>query len=598
MLTLNPLRESDAPAARVRLFSRDGLLCSALLGLSILATWPVAEIGINDDWSYIRTTQVFVQTHHFVYNGWSASLLGWQVIWGSLFASIFGPNYTAIRLSIVPIALAVALLYHAILRRFGLNRAHAIFGTAALTLSPLFVGVADTFLTDIPGLFVILLCLYLCQRALAAEQDSHAAMWLVFAGLSNILLGTARQVSWLGVLVMVPSCAWILRRRRFVVPAAISTWLLGVASIHFVTAWFLRHPYSMRADLFLGKMDAHALGRIFVEIWRSSMSTLLFLLPALALFAAAVWPPRKSRLIRLICVFSFVSILGLLLIKSRADMIIFPWLAGTGNVITPHGMMQDAPLFGSARQASKGWLILLASIFLLCFVGWLEAVRAFPRPQSQPVEGQNRRAVSILLLPTLFAYCLLLLPFAASLNVFDRYLLVIMAVLLIYLLRSHQDRVGAGIPAAAIVALVIFALLGIAGTHDLFALDRAEVRAADELQRAGIPRTQIRGGFSFDSMTQVQTTGYLNNPHLVNPPDAYHPQPTTVPIFRDGVYCGYTYLPFVPALNIHYMISADPTPCLAATNFSTQPYVTWLPPARREVFVGSVLPGDGRAPHN
>lgn len=594
--TLDPVSESTAANVRVRLFSRDGLLCSALLGLSILATWPVAEIGINDDWSFIRTAQVFAHTHHFVYNGWSAAILGWQVIWGSLFAWIFGASYTAIRLSNVPIALAVALLYHAILRRFGLNRAHAVFGTLALTLSPLFVPVADTFMSDIPGLFTILLCLYMCQRAIAAERDSRVAMWIVLAGLTNIPAGTVRQVSWLGVLVMLPCCGWILRRRRFVVPATVLTWLVGAISIHFVMAWFLRQPYSIRFDLFPEKITPHVWYRIIGEIPRSSMSTLLFLLPAMALFAAAVWPPRKSQIIRLACVFSCIGALGLLLMRTRVDVVIFPWLTGTGNVITPHGMMQDSPLFGSVRQVPDAWLILLLAIFILCFVGWMEARRAFPLRSSQPFECQNRRTMSVLLLPTLVAYCILMLPFAARLNVFDRYLLVIVAVLLIYMLRAHQDRVGPGISAAAIVALVIFAVLGIAATHDLFAMDRAEVRAVAQLERAGIPRTQIRGGFAFDSITQVDTTGYVNDPHITNPPNSYHPLAPVPPVIRDGVYCGYNYLRYVPALDVHYEISADANPCLGPTSFVPEAYVTWLPPARRELFIGRLLPDEDHTP--
>jgi len=559
------------------------MLCAALVGLSILATWPVAEIGINDDWSYIRTTQVFAQTHHFVYNAWSTAMLGWQVIWGALFAGLFGPSHTSIRLSIIPITLATALLYHAILRRFGLNRAHAIFGTLVLTLCPLFLALANTFMTDVPGLFSSLLCLYLCQRAIAAAEDRHAAMWLVVAGLTNILTGTARQVAWLGVLVMVPCCGWLLRRRRFIVPATIVTWLVGALSIHWLMAWFARQPYSILVPMFPEQINLHTLDRIVVPIWRSSMSTLLFLLPVLVAFAAAVWPPHKSKLIRWIAVFAALSAVYLVLSsKGRGDIISYPWL--TGNIITPHGVMQDPPLFGSERQAPIGWQLFLVAIFVFCLLGWLDAVRTFPRRGSELAERQNRRNMSVLLLPTLLAYAALLLPFAIRLVIFDRYILFILAVVLIFMLRSHQDRIGGRVPSIAFVALTIVALLGIAAVHDLFAIDRAEVRLVGELQKAGIPRTQIRGGFDLDSITEVDTSGYLNDPHLTNPPNSYHAHlgtPDQLPP------CGYPYLRYVPSLRIKYVISADPTPCLNPTDFPAQSYRTWLPPARRELFVGT-----------
>ena len=363
-------------------------------------------------------------------------------------------------------------------------------------------------------------------------------------------------------------------------------------------AWFARQPYSISVKMFPDGMSIHVLDRIVVETARSSMSTLLFLLPVLVAFAAAVWPPRKSQLVRAFALFAALAILYLLLnARSRGDMIVFPWLAGSGNIITPHGVMQDQPLFGSARQASTRWQLLVLAVFAFGFLGWVEAMRALPRRTLQPVDHQERRVTSILLLPTLLAYCVLLLPFAALVVVFDRYLLLIMAFVLIYLLRAHQGRVGPHIAAAATAVLVIFALLGIAGTHDLFSLNRAEVRLLRELQQAGVPRTQIRGGFDFDSITEVETAGYLNDSHIVNPPNAYRPQPTPAPNFRDGVDCGYPFHRYVPALQIHYAISADPTPCLAPTAFAPQTYFTLLPPARRELFIGSVLPGDGRGSH-
>src|ERR1700733_4445503 len=77
-------QQSAAPS--VRLISRDGLFCAALVMACLIPAWPFAEIGINDDWSYIQTVQVFAQTHHFVYNGWATAMLGWQVLWGSVFA--------------------------------------------------------------------------------------------------------------------------------------------------------------------------------------------------------------------------------------------------------------------------------------------------------------------------------------------------------------------------------------------------------------------------------------------------------------------------------------------------------------------------------
>jgi hypothetical protein len=572
-------------ASHGKLFSRDGWLCVVLLGLAILATWPVAEIGINDDWSYIRTAQAFAQTHHFVYNGWATAMLGWQVLWGAAFAWLLGPSFVAIRLSMIPVALFTVLLFHAILRGFGLNRAHAVFGTLVLALSPLFLSLSDTLMSDIPGLFSILLCLYLCQRALGAEQDSHAALWIAAAGLTNILSGTARQIAWLGVLVMVPSCAWLMRRRRYIIPTTITTWLVGIVSIKLLISWFLHHPYSIPENMLPGSIHLHELIHILKELLRGSLSTALFMLPILVMAAAAVWPLRRPQLLRTVGVIAIWSALYILLeLKDRSDIMRFPWLAG--NIITPHGIMQDVPLFGSIRQASTGWQLLLLFIFLLCFIATLEAFRRYRSSvvAAPSLEQQLRhRETLILVVPLLTCYCLLLAPRAAFVVLFDRYLLVIIALLLIFLLRWHENNISPRVPVAAVAALAVVGLLSIAATHDLFAINRAEVRLLRELQQAGVPRTQIRGGFDFDSITQVDVVGYLNDPHLTNPPNSYHPHLGTP---DQELPCGYPYLRYVPSLRIRYVISADPTPCLDPTGFPIQSYRTWLPPARRELFIG------------
>src|SRR5204863_9331636 len=72
------------------LYRRDGLLCALLMAACLLLAHPFVEMGIVDDWSYIKTTQVFVQTGHFAYNGWATVSLGWQVLWGALFSKLFG----------------------------------------------------------------------------------------------------------------------------------------------------------------------------------------------------------------------------------------------------------------------------------------------------------------------------------------------------------------------------------------------------------------------------------------------------------------------------------------------------------------------------
>jgi hypothetical protein len=192
--------------------------------------------------------------------------------------------------------------------------------------------------------------------------------------------------------------------------------------------------------------------------------------------------------------------------------------------------------------------------------------------------------MNVLLLPFTACYLLLLFPLALIV-IFDRYLLEIVAILLIYTLRWHQDRVSQQIPLISTVTLVVIAILGVASTHDLFAMARAEVRLTTQLQQAGVPRTEIRGGFDFDTVTEVYTAGYLNDWHLVNPPGSFQPLRTD-----ESGPCGDPFLIYLPAMHVRYVITPAMTPCLGPSDFAPEGYRTWLPPARREILVGTRLP--------
>lgn len=584
------IRDVDRSASMRKLFTKDALACALLLALCLLAIWPIAEMGINDDWSYILTTQAFVQTHHFIYNGWSTAMLGWQVLWGALFAWLFRPDFIGIRLSTIPIALATAVLYLGILRNFGLNRTHALFGTLTLVLSPLFLSLSATFMSDIPGLFVIFLCLYLCQRALTAQVDSHAALWLAAAGLTNIAAGTVRQVTWLGILVIVPCCGWLMRRRRYIVPLTVILWIAGVISAKLLIAWFFRHPYSIPLALFPKTINAATIRQLFKSSGQLVTTTLLLILPVLVTGVAARWPPGRSRMLRTAAAWLILG--AAFLLCKRLGKPTFPDSFWSGNILTQFGIMQGPDLFNAAHQIPPSWLMALFGIVILCTISFLRAISRPNPAQTAATEAPevSWRTVSVLLLPFLACYLLLLFPLAL-IAMFDRYLLEIVAIPLVFALRWHQERISQGIPAIAIATLAVVAIIGVAGTHDLFAMARAEVRLTNDLQKAGIPRTEIRGGFDLDTVTEVYTAGYLNDPHLVNPPGSFHPLLTD-----ESGPCGDPFLVYLPAMHTKYVVTSGPRPCTVPTDFPPQSYRTWLPPARRELFVVARQPRDIAAP--
>lgn len=580
---------SDHTEPRVpspRLFSLAGLFCAFLVALSTLLIWPVAAVGIQDDPIYTFTAFDFARTGHFIFHGWASPVLGWQAIWGALFVKLFGATFTAVRMSMVPVAMFSALLYHAILRRFGLNPAHATFGALCFVLGPLFLPQAASFMTDVPGVFAVLVCLYLCQLALDTPSDSGAILFLTFGALSNVVLGTARQSAWLGLLVVVPSCAWLMRRRRFVLPAGIVLWFIGAVCIWLISRWYAHQPYTAPEKLIAAAVRADFVSYTTGQFIRAGMTTLLFLLPVLTLGLRCVWPLRRLVVVGMAAVLLLIVLLRW---KGQAHLITFPWLPVT---VGHRGILHDT-FFRSDPPISASCGTLLFLIVVTCALGSLQMFAAYRRQSvSQSTLQQDQlswRDISVLLLPFLVFNWLLFLPRAIFFALYDRYLLEILAVLIVYVLRWHQEHVSVRIPFLAVATMVLLSVLTVADTHDLFSAYRAQMRLTEELQNVGIPRTQIRGGFAFDLMTQVYAWGYINDPRMLNPPGAYKPQPETEPLKIDGVICDYPMQQYVPVVRARYELTAESSPCLTTTNFPPESYHAWLPPFTRQLFVRGIV---------
>jgi hypothetical protein len=178
---------------------RNALLCVLIVAACFLVIYPVVNGPGGDDFSYTKTAVDFEQSGKMLYNGWATAMLGWLIPWGALFVKIFGFSFTTLRIAMLPIAMAAVYLLHQVLRRFGINRQNAVFGTLAVAVSPIFLFMATYYMTDVPGLLVILVCIYMCQRAVAARTDRAVLFVAVFRGDSKCCwwYGSPDRVAWI-----------------------------------------------------------------------------------------------------------------------------------------------------------------------------------------------------------------------------------------------------------------------------------------------------------------------------------------------------------------------------------------------------------------
>lgn len=584
-----------------------GLWCAVLAGLAVLLCVPFAEMGFIDDWSYIRTAYEFARTGHFVFNGWATAMLGWQILWSAPFLKLFGYSFTVARLSMLPFACGCGWLLHTILRHGNVTNRNAIFGSLTLCLSPLFIPLAASYMSDAGAIFVVLLCMYLCQRAVETNSGSAAILWLCAATLTSVIGGTERQIMWLGALVMVPSAAWLLRKRRGMIPAAGVLWMVSVVLIQTSIHWFYRQPYSVPERLFtFSPQGSESIAELLLQrmalnyvLFRAApfpivflktfLCLLLIILPILIAWLIAArnfGRPARISLGVLACGLSVgYWILGL---RGQAEDWLMPWLYHElcSEAISPQSwdMLGHRPVtLAVPVRAVVSIIVVLSGV---AFAQWLFAARRKRIPQ--PSVGSwtsSWKTLLCLFLPYFITYLLCLVPRGLHAYVFDRYLLGIMPVVILYLLKLYEEKVGRSLPLVCYLTLSFFAIYGICATHDLFALNRARVAAVNEVRSQGVGENAVQAGFEYDGWTQIDQAGYVNESKIEYPANAFH---VNLQDRRRPADCRLGFDPYTPALHPKFIVVLTPMWCLERSNFSSVSYHAWLPPFSRRVYIQKV----------
>ncbi len=129
------------------------------------------------------------------------------------------------------------------------------------------------------------------------------------------------------------------------------------------------------------------------------------------------------------------------------------------------------------------------------------------------------------------------------------------------------------------------AILGVAYTHNLFAMERARVAIANELQAAGVSMVAVDNGWEYNLGTELQHAPYINISKIAVPAHAYV-QPPPPPAGSCEMYW-YDRFPHVHPI---YGISFDPNACHGPAPFTPVHYSRWLTSTPGTLYVVDYLP--------
>lgn len=570
---------------------RQGAFAAALIVIAALVAWPFSGTTLGDDFSYVKTALDFANTGHLHYNGWASMMLGWQAVWGALFIKVFGFSFNVLRLSMLLLAGWCIYLFHQMLVRFGVRERDALLGALTLGLTPLFMPLAASFMSDVPGLLSVLLCAAMCQRTIVAKTDRATARWLVAAALTNLATGTVRQICWLGLLVMVPSTAWFLRRRHGVLMAGLLSWAVGAAGVFGCLQWMKRQPWTFNEVLWSGWPAGYELQHLGVQWAKALLYLALITLPV-----GTAWVIAAKRLTRhagvlVLGAFGVMAFVWLAMFKAGlVTRWLMPWL---WPVLASQGLQEpNGPLLSVVVLSRwvRGVLSVVAAGVGLIVFGEIVSIW---RRRKGPLSGQASACFWIWG-PFTTSLVLLLCPRAIGFFLQDRYLLLLLPAVILGMLRVFERATGTMLPALCFLVLVPFSWFAVGGLHDEQAGARADLRAVAQLESAGVPRTAISEGLGPDEWIEVTRTGHINSGVFQH--SALGTYDSHVPSWNLPPGCDAFNREFVPSIHAEYFLTPVPGKCFVPSGFAPVPYVAWLPPFHRATYTerSAMSPGNSR----
>lgn len=477
----------------------------------VVAINPAGEFALNDDWVYALAVRSILDTGRFALPSPAAANVIAQAYWGALFCLPFGFSFTALRISTLVFGGIGVLALYLLLREFGAHRRIALLGALTMAVNPLYLGMAASFMTDVPFTSLVTVSLWLYVRG-ARREDAVSlggAFVLAFAAIF------VRQFAL--VLPLAFGVAHIARKGtgRRALAIAVLPFVLGIALQLAYAHWLIATGRTPVIPAPLSNLLPRMPLRFVLRAGNAALKILPYLGLCVAPFLAYLvlarrwwaqadgWRPSSSwRLVALLSVGLMAA-----LVASRKIVPAFD------NILTSTGLgpltLRDTYLLQSnqlriSAMTTELWLVATALGACAAVLVGLALVPMLASLARNLRCREWRRAAwpQLLMFTVVGSYTGGLLLFANSEALFDRYLLPLIPPLMALLLMQTGDawpvreRFWRVLPCCLL--LVLYAAFSMSVTHDYLAWNRARSRATEFLMQAGVTPHQIDGGYEFN----------------------------------------------------------------------------------------------------
>lgn len=461
----------------------------------------MTNVATTDDWGYTRAVEILYDDSELVMFPVVAATAIGQVLWGGLFALVFGMELGVMRLStVVMVALGAVALY-AILRQLGVTRSRSTLGAGLYLFNPLAFTLSFTFMTDPHFASWMLIAVALYLRGL---QTGDMKPWVIVS--ASIVAGYAFWVRQQGALIPFAVILHLLASRRLwlnwrsvrlalqvaLAPAvmllAYYAWLVWFNDVPSVQEGFLDRAVeegwsgAWLLVRYLSFFDAMYLG--------------LFLLP----LVAGVVPGFRAAGQRF-----FASAWGywLFLVATLLLMVGVVHFASRGRLMPYIPQFLGSGGFGPAdvpggRVRVVEWAGLYTGLTIVAACGAILALLLLTRRVRDEVTPE-RAGAGLVGMVALWQFVGMVPPSFQYLNrggSLDRYLLPLIPLAIGLVLWAVRDI--AFVQPVAWVGVALFGAVSVAGTRDYLVYLDAVWDVAEEANAAGVPNEKLDAGSAWD----------------------------------------------------------------------------------------------------
>lgn len=506
-------------------------MLSALFVVVVAVADPRGDFPINDDWAFAASARTLAAEGRLAFTGWQSMPLVTHAVWGAAFIAVAGDDFTWLRVSTLVLAAAGCLAGYFLVRGAGGTAASALVAGLAVLGNPWYLGLAFTFMSDVPFLALLLLSALCWQRAVAGDSGPWRGLALALAILATLSRQNGLALPLAAGLAALAAPA---KRRRRELGAALVAFALTLVCLRATEALVAAGPglpelyhaktavvWSALRDVLMLRGWPHFAERVLSSLMYAG----LLLWPVTLLLpprpdAPPWWPAMLT---------AAASGAGLLLVGTRFEMPALsnvwygwglgPWL-DAGSAPTPPVFLGAALTIASCAGAA-----LLLDRLSALRPGRLEAPALFLFAVGAIGSG-----------PVVVSYA----PFL------DRYLLPVIAFAALAI-ASLAPPVPPRRTLAATAAAVLLLATSLVGVHDHLAWQRARSAVLSALLEAGVPRGDVSAGFELDNLRPELTpdTGPAllgRRPYLVaSSPVAGYRSLARVPVGHWGSGPGYVH---------------------------------------------------------